>query len=236
MGENYPAELQKRLRERCEEDRSSARLLIVLGIPFALGSLVGLAFPLSFLLWLLGLKYWLAGSLSFLAVAGALAFDVWKHPSEHWRVARYYRGGTIDTSTDPDAVTLAAADGIFAGMPLMASVSDPANLAEHGSAILRGCSNLLLGGPRNIRKGLELLRAVEAREDSRVESAAVRFLAWLKQEEPVTEEEVAERVGKDAILRQGFTLAHELGFLRRRKDGPQRLLEMKEPTAREDVP
>jgi len=231
MTVGYPAELQKRLRERCEEDRSQARLLIVLGIPFALGSLVGVAFPLSFLLWLVGVQYLLAALLSLVLVSGLLAFDTWKHPSEHRRVAQYYRGGTIDPGADP----LVAADGIFAGMPLMASVSDPANLVEHGAAILRGCSNVLLGGPRNIRKGLELRRATDAREDQKVESAAVRFLAWLKAEEPVTEEEVAELVKKDPSLRQGFTLAHELGFLRRRKEGPQRLLEMKEPSMREDV-
>lgn len=228
--DGYPAELQKRLRERCTEDRSQARLLIALGIPFTLGSLLGMVFPLSFLLWLIGVKYLLAVFLSFVVVGGALAFDTWKHPSEHWRAAQYYMGGTIDTGDQ----TLVAADGLFAGMPLMATVSDPANLAEHGSMMVRGCSNLILGGPRNVRKGIELLKAVAAREDQKVESAAVRFLAWLKAEAPVTEEEVADRMKQDPSLRPGFTLAHELGFLRRRKDGPQRLLEMKEPSMRED--
>jgi hypothetical protein len=230
----YPAELQKRLRERCEEDRRQAKLLIGLGIPFAAASLLGVAFPLSFLFWMMKVPYLLAAFLSFLLVGGILAWDTWKHPSEHWRAATYYLGGTIDTSTDPKAVTLVAADGVFAGMPLMASVSDPGNLAEHGSMLLRGCSNFLLGGPRNIRKGIELLRAADARAESKVESAAIRFLAWLKEEEPVTEEEVADRIKKDPSLKQGFTLSHELGFLRRRKDGPQRLLEMKEPSMREE--
>jgi hypothetical protein len=231
----YPAEVQKRLRERCEEDRRQARFLIVLGTPFALGSVIGLSFPLSFLLWWMGVPYLLAAFLSFFLVGGGLALDTWRHPSVHRRAATYYLGGTIDTSTDPDALKLVAADGVFAGMPLMASVSDPGDLAEHGPVLLRGCTHILFGGSRNIRTGIELLRATEARGDTKVESAAVRFLAWLKDEEPVTEEEVADQMKKDPSLRQGFTLAHELGLLRRRKEGPQRLLEMKEPSMREDA-
>ena len=230
----YPAEVQKRLRVRCEEDRSKAKLLIGLGIPFAAASLFGMTFFLSFLLWLMSVKYLPAAVLSFLLVAGVLAFDTWKHPSEHWRAARYYLGGTIDAGSEVPLAGVAR-DGIFAGMPLMASVSDTANLTEHGAMMLRGCSNILLGGPRNIRRGIELLKAAEARGDPKVESAAVRFLAWLKGAQPVTEGEVAERVQKDPTLRPGFTLAQELGFLRRRREGPQGLLEMKEPSMREDV-
>jgi hypothetical protein len=226
--DGYPAELQKRLAAKSAEDRSQARLLIALGIPFAAATVLGLTFPLSALLWFLGVKYLLALLLALGVVGAVVALDTWRHPSEHWKVTRYYLAGTIDTQNDPHAVTLVAGDGIFAGMPLMASVSDPANLAAHGERVLQGCSNVLLGGPRNIRKGIELLRAVEARADARNESAGVRFLAWLKKEQPVTEEEVAAVVQKDPSLRQGFGLAHELGFLKRRKEGPQRLLEMKE--------
>jgi hypothetical protein len=231
----YPAELQKRLEENCREERAQARLLIALGIPFAAAAIFGMTFALSALFWLLRLPYLWASFLAFILVSGAVAFDTWKHPSEQWTIARYYLAGTINPQGDPKAVTLVAADGIFAGMPMMASVSDPANLAEHGGMLLRGCSNVILGGPRNIRKGIEQLRAVQAKSDPKVESAAVRFLAWLKKEQPVTEEEVAGLVGKDPSLRQGFSLASELGFLRRRKEGPQRLLEMKEPSMREDV-
>ena len=220
--DGYPAELQRRLAEKCREDRGQAKLLIALGIPFAAASVFGMTFMLSSLLWLVGVKYLLASILSFVVVLGAAAFDTWKHPSEHWKVARYYQAGTIDSPL--------VADGAFAGMPLMASISDPANLIEHGSMLSQGCANVILGGPRNIRKGIEQLRAAERRSDPQVESAAVRFLAWLKEKQPVTEEEVAEAVRKDPSLQKGFALAHELGFLRRRKDGPQRLLEFKEPS------
>jgi len=231
----YPAELQKRLREKCQEERGQAKLLIGLGIPFALGSVLGMTFAGSALLWLLGMKYLWASLLALLLVSGAVAFDTWKHPSEHWTIARFYGGGALDSGLSSAGPKLVAVDAFFAGMPMMAAVSDPANLAAQGGALLQGCTNLILGGPRNIRKGLELLREVEAKSDSAVESAAVRFLAWLKKAQPVTEEEVAEQVAKDPSLKPGFALASELGFLRRRKEGPQRLLEMKEPSMREDV-
>ena len=226
----YPAELQKRLREKCLEERAQARLLIALGIPFAAATVFGATFVVSYLLWLVGLKYLLAFIVAIVVVLAAVILDTWMHPSEHWKVARYYGAFEVDTAS-----VMETADGLFAGMPVMTTVDDAANLAVQGEVMLRGCSNVILAGPRNIRKGIEQLRAVEAKSDERVESAAVRFLAWLKKEQPVTEEEVAALVGKDASLRQGFSLASELGFLRRRKEGPQRLLEMKEPSMREDV-
>lgn len=228
MTEAYPAQLQRRLAEKVREERGQALLLIGLGIPFAAVTVFGMTFALSALLWLVGVRYLPAFLISFLVVLGAVAIDTWRHPSEHWKVARYYLAGAIDTQSDPQAFTPVATEGAFAGMPLMASVSDPANLAAHGEMVLRGCSNVILGGPRNIRKGFEQLRAVQAKSDPRVESAAVRFLAWLKEEQPVTEEEVAAAVRKDPTLQKGFSLAAELGFLHRRKEGPQRLLEMKE--------
>lgn len=227
-GGGYPAELQRRLAEKCREERAQARLLIALGIPFAAVTVLGMTFLLAALLWFLGVRYALAFPISFLGVCGAVAFDTWKHPSEHWKVARYYLAGTIDTQSDPNAVTLVQGEGAFAGMPLMAAVSDPANLAAQGGMIASGCANVILGGPRNIRKGMEQLRSVRAKEEPAVESAAVRFLAWLKEHEPVTEQDVLALVAKDPSLRKGFALAGELRFLSRRRDGPQRLLEMKD--------
>lgn len=228
MANGYPAELQRRLEEKCREERAQARLLIGMGIPFAAVFILGLTFLLSLLLALVGMKYLLAFLVSFLAVGAATGFDTWKHPSAHWEVARYYLAGAIDTPSDPKAVTLRADEGLMAGMPLMASVSDPANLAAHGEKVLGGCANVILGGPRNIRAGIEQLRAVRAKSDPRVESAAVRFLAWLKEKQPVTEEEVAETLRKDPSLARGVALAHELRFITRRKEGPQRLIEMKD--------
>lgn len=59
-------------------------------------------------------------------------------------------------------------------------------------------------------------------------TAASLFLDWLKRKGAVTEEEVAAIVAKEAAWRRGFCLAGELGFLTRRKEGPQRLLQVKE--------
>ncbi len=225
----HEAEVRRRLEERNREERSQAKLLIAFGIPFAAASVLGLTVGLSFLLWLLFKQYWIGLLISFAVVSVAVAVDTWRHPSEHWPKVRYYLGGVTGSELTAPGATLFLADGMFAGMPLMANVSDPANLAAHGERVAAGCVNVLLGGPRNIRRGLEQLKAAKARADAKVVSSASLFLDWLKRKGAVTEEEVAAIVAKETAWRKGFALAGELGFLARRKEGPQRLLEVKEP-------
>jgi hypothetical protein len=227
----HEAEIRRRLGEKHREERAQAKLLIGLGIPFAAAALFVLTGMLSFLLWMVLGNYAVCLAVSFLLVAGAMAVDTWKHPSEHWPRVRYYLGGVAESELTAFGAGLFAADGLFAGMPLMANVSDPANLAGQSERVLAGCSNVVLGGPRNIRKGLEQLRAARAREDSKLVSAASLFLDWVKRKGAVTEEEVAAIVAKEAAWRRGFSLASELGFLTRRKEGPQRLLQVKEASS-----
>ncbi len=216
----HEAEVRRRLDERSREERAQAKLLIGLGIPFAGATLFGMTFALSFLLWAASLPYWAALLISFVLVSAVLTIDTWRHPSEHWARATYYLGGTLPSN-------LEAAEGMFAGMPLMANVSDPANLVSHGERMLSGCASVILGGPRNIRKGLEQMKAAKSREDAKVVTAASLFLDWLQRKGSVTEEEVTSIVAKEPAWKKGFALAGELGFLTRRKQGPQRLLELK---------
>ena len=223
----HEAEVRRRLAEKNREERAQAKLLVALGVPFAAAAVFGLTFMLSFLLWMLSLNYWICLLASFVVVSTAVTIDTWRHPSEYWVKSKYYIGGAIGAESPLDAASFLVADGMFAGMPLMATVSDPANLAAHGEKVLSGCSNLVLGGPRNIRKGLEQLKAAKAREDAKVVSSASLFLDWLKRKGSVTEEEVAGIVAREPAWCRGFSLASELGFLTRRKDGPQRLLELK---------
>lgn len=223
----HEAEVRRRLEEKNREERAQAKLLIGLGLPFAGATVLGLTFGLSFLLWLLSLPYWAALLISFVVVTAAVAIDAWRHPSEHRPKVKYYLGGATESELTVPGATLFVADGMFAGMPLMANVTDPANLAAHGDKVAAGCVNVLLGGPRNIRKGLEQLKTAKAREDAKIISSASMFLDWLQRKGSVTEEEVAAIVAKEAAWKMGFALASELGFLTRRKEGPQRLLELK---------
>lgn len=221
----YPAELKRRLEEKVREERAQAKLLIAMGVPFAVMTLFGMTLALSMILWLLHLKFFLAFLISLVVVAGAMAFDTWKHPSPHWEITRFYLAGSIDPTRF--ATTPAAKDGIVEGWRAL-GIIDPANLAAQSEKVAIGCFNVILGGPRNIRMGMEQFQAVRAKSDERVESAGVRFLAWLKTNQPITEEELQDLLRKDPSLSKGVALAVELGFVTRRKEGPQRLIEMKE--------
>ena len=195
--------MDERLKERNAEDRAQAWSLILLGAPFALVVWLGLSWGLTLLLWLTGVAGLGAGfAIAGAVVAAVLVVDTWRHPSEYWHRARYFVDG------DP---TLVAADGVFAGMPLMASVSDPGNLAEHGRQLSAGCANVALGGTRNIRKGVEMLRMSKARAASA--PAARLFLAWLGERGPTKEADVAEAFANQPDLHRGFQLARELGLV-----------------------
>jgi hypothetical protein len=206
--------MDERLKERNAEDRGQAWSLILLGIPFALGAWLGLSWGLTMLLWFsgvagLGASFAVSGAV----VAAAMAVDTWRHPSEYWHRANYFVLG------DP---TLVAADGLFAGMPLMASVSDPGNLAERGRELSSGCANVALAGPRNVRRGVELLRLIRARAAS--EPSARLFLDWLRERAPAKEADVAEAFAKTPPLYRGFLLAREVGLVAIRSTPEGRLL------------
>jgi len=202
--------LDERLKERELEERAQAAALIALGIPVA-------AVCWLFLSWALALLVWWAGELRLstsFAICGAivaaiLAVDVWRHPSEHWRRARYF--------VDGDA-SWVASDGLFAGMPLMASVTDPGNLAERGRELTSGAANVILSGPRNIRAGVELLRLSKARRSAM--PAARDFVAWLAERGPSAERDVEEALEREPGWTLGFALARELGAVAIRR-GPE---------------
>lgn len=206
-----PGEVRRRLEARGREDRHDAWLLVGLGVPFAAAGLLFLSGGLFMLLLLLpigigwGAKYLLAVGVSF----AAALIDTWRHPSEHWYRARFYLAdGTV---AGDEAATIA--DGWAAGMPAMASATDPHNWAARGAQLANGCSNLVLGGFRNIRKGVE--RLVLARRRSRPENvnAANEFLGWLSEHAPVDPRDLEAHLTRRPVLVAGYALAVELGFI-----------------------
>ncbi len=218
-------EIRRRLEERSAEDRREAWLLIGLGVPFAVAGLLVLSFGLFLLFVLLpvrlgwGPKYFVALGV---AVAAA-AVDTWRRPSESWYRANYYLSdGTLATS---DALTIG--EGWAAGVPAMASVTDPHNWVTRGGQIANGCSNLVLGGPRNIRRGIERLRLVRRRSLPANVNAAAEFLAWLSEHAPVGETELAEALRRRPVLAPGYALAGELGFLARKTVDGRKTLGLK---------
>lgn len=199
-------DIDARFAERNAEDRRQAWALIALGVPFALGGWLFLSWAVTLLLWFLsplglGASFAVAGGV----VAALMAIDTWRNPSEFWHRARYFVPGV-----GPGDRALIARDGPFAGMPLMAPM-DPTNLAEHGRTVSSGCANVVLGGPRNIRRGIEQLRLVRARTAG--VPALRSFLKWLHDRGSLAEAELAAAVEEDADRRLGFLLAREIGLL-----------------------
>lgn len=212
-------ELARKLEEKNREDRKSAWLLIALGIPVAV---IGFA-VISGLLFLLLLmlppdgRSAAKGAVAAAVVLAAVVTDVWRHPSEHWHRGQYY---LVDgRPAGPEAPR--AASGMFAGVPLMASVTDPRNWDEHGERVSAGCSTLALGGARNIRKGVELLTVVRRRSRPDLLGGAAEAGEWLADHGPLAEEEIPTH------LSIGFALADDLGRIGRRVEEGRKLVHAK---------
>jgi hypothetical protein len=195
-------DVDARLAAKSAEDRAQARALILTGIPFALAAwlflaILGASLPWFWGRWGYGPCFGLAGAV----VALLMAVDTWRHPSEHWIRVRYFTPGLthepLPTTND--------------GIPLMASVTDPGNLAEHGRMMSSGCANLALGGPRNLRKGVELLRLARAREAA---APAVRaLLGWLGERKDPSEADLAQALAQNELLRRGWHVARDAGLV-----------------------
>jgi hypothetical protein len=135
--------VRRLVAERAEQDRNDGRLLLLLGVPFALLGWVGMTGALwlvqllawTVLPWSLATAFWIAGGIAL----AAIVTDCILHPVEEWHEARYYLlDGTSATNTGS---IYGCADGAFDGMPLMTNMSDPSNWAERGKVISSGCSD-----------------------------------------------------------------------------------------------
>lgn len=213
------AEIERRLAERNRRDSHSGWLLIILGIPFAIVGILTLSWLITFLLILTAPVEWSWGACFIVALSAvmvAATIDCWRHPSEHWKEARYYlTDGTVSGATF-DGWFLEHQKGGFSGMPLMTNMSDPHNWAMRGSAIANGCGNLVLGGPRNIRKGIEALRLIRVRSNKKTIDGAMELLSRIERAGSTEENELHETLAAEPRLRSGYLLADQLGFLARR--------------------
>lgn len=218
--------LRDRLREKNSDDRAEAVSFLVLGVPFAVGACFFFGLAIWFLLILAPIpgSWGLKAGLSAAVVLAVVILDTWKHPSEEWYRARYYLADGRLADAEDGGVSYLGADGWFAGMPAMASVTDPSNLAARGRAISSGFANVVLGGPRNIRKALEKLALIRRRSRPPVVDAADAFVDWLGKNGPADDPAVREILGERPEWRSGLLLAGELGLLSTRKaDGVSRL-------------
>ena len=227
------APLPKIIKERASAqdamDKSQAWLLIGLGIPFAVVGMFGLQVVLGTLVYMapVGLDFTESMLLSGGITLVAVIIDTWRHPSEHWVRTRYTLVGGGTSGPEFSAFTRNQAGGLFSGMPLMTNMSDPSNLGKRGMEIANGCGNVILGGPRNIRKGAELLLFVRARSSRQSLDAAHQFLEWLANREPLPDRDMEKELGPHPILASGYFIADNLDFLVRRKENDGKVIDLR---------
>ncbi len=197
-------------------DRSEGWALIALGIPFAIVSFCGFAFVLFWLCFLLGAPFYVSMATGAALALAAMIVDTFRHPEERWKVARYHLSdGTTEGPSDvSNALALAGVVPTgFGGMPLMAGVTDPGNLAAQGGMLVSGCTNLILGGPRSIRRGITQLALARLRTDPRVLGEAESLVAWVARNGPVEQKALAEEAARRRWL-GGLALVMDLNALR----------------------
>ena len=208
--------LRSEAAELSRRERSEGWLQIALGVPFAAASLAGMSLLLFALLWLLGVPALAALGIGAGVTLVAMVVDTLCHPDEQWRVARYRLcDGRHEGPSDVSNV-LALAGFVptgLGGMPLNASVSDPQNLAAHGGMLTSACANIVLGGPRQIRRGMTKLALARLRSDSRVLGESEMLLAWVAKEGPVEQSALAEEAGRHRWL-GGLALVLDVNALR----------------------
>lgn len=228
-----PSDLRSAIAARNRADRKDAILHFVLAAPFTLFGL-GLANVFGLLLWYvlwtfgipIGVWTYLGGFNILLLVM--IIVDLRRAPDESWHQPTYrlagggVRGHEIGMmpGDTPEGLfvnwELERSKGIFSGMPLMTNMSDPHNLAERGRVLSNGFANLILGGPRSIRKGMAILRWNSVRSRPRTVQAAERFMAWLGSR-VVTEPEIKARLEAHPDEAEGLALAREVEVLTRRR-------------------
>lgn len=197
-------------------DRSEGWALIAVGVPFAVVSFCAFAFLLFGLLFLVGVPPYASLAAAAALALAAVIIDTWRHPEERWKVARYrlVDGATSGPSLDSVALAaMGASPAVFAGMPLNAAVNDPGNLAQHGGMLASGCANLILGGPRLIRRGLTQLTLARLRTDPRVLGEARSLLEWVAKNGPVEQGALAVEAARRNWV-AGLSLVMDLNALR----------------------
>ena len=221
-------DIHRRIDERNAEDSRRARLLIGLGIPSGVAGTFFLAAALGGLLWVAPVGLSAAPAFGLAAVI----VDVWRHPSEHWAPVRFYlKSGEVS-----GAEFMPAALGTgFHGMPLMANVTDPDNLAALERAQRVGCANVVLGGPRNVRKGIDLRLRIRRRRDAKVRASAVAFATWLAGEGPLSEAALEFHMKERPDRVTGFLLVSDLGLLSVKRTGAGKLYAWR-PRIESDTP
>jgi hypothetical protein len=234
-----PSDIRSAIAARNRADRKDAILHFVLAAPFTLFGL-GLANVFGLLLWYvlrtfgipIGIWAYLAGFNVLLLVM--IIVDLRRTPEESWHQPKYRLagggvrghefgaalGGSGNSIPSPEEFWITrkieSSKGIFSGMPLMTTMSDPHNLAERGRVLSNGFANLILGGPRSIRKGLAILRWNSERSRPRTIQSAERFMTWLGSR-VVPETEVKARLEAHPDEAEGLDLAREVEVLTRRR-------------------
>jgi hypothetical protein len=201
--------VERRLGDRNREDEKQAKVLIGLGIPFALASFVGLMVALSSLLWILRLgvgcftSFFISGGVAL----AAMVLDTLFHRSEYWHQTQIYQAAaakTAESGGEPPA------EGTEAPATPEREASDfLENLRYAGGKAL----HLLLGGPRNIRKGIDLRKLILARSEEEPVGAGTLFLQWLRQRGRTPKAELEAAIAANPRLSLGYTLTTELGLL-----------------------
>lgn len=198
------AEIERRLTERNGEDRREAWMLIALGLPLALAAL-GVMTALMTLVVVLVFSpesLLLPSLIVLVGVAGAMAFDAWRHPSEDWSKAC----GLV-RDLEKQGRLLPMGTFLRYGGPLAM-----ANPVTWGARVLvPGCVNVVLGGPRNVRKGVDKLLLVRGRSACVVET--LEFTGWLANRGAVPEGKLEGELAEHPRLRAGRVVAADLDLL-----------------------
>jgi len=207
--------VRRLIAERVEQDRKEGRLLLLMGVPLALLGWVGMAGALwlvqllawTVLPWSLSTAFWISAAVALAAIVS----DCILHPAEEWHEASYYLlDGTTSANT---GAIYGRAGGAFDGMPLMTNMSDPGNWAERGKVISSGCSNIVLAGPRHIRKGLGKLLLAKRRSDPRILEGVVAFVGWLAESGSVVPDEADAILAANSRWKPGAQLASGIGLI-----------------------
>ena len=210
--------IERRLRERADVDRREAQADLLSGALYTAGSFafahaaaIGLLFVFGGVLYLFYHPFLTVLGISSIT-ALILGVDVWMHPVDAGPYRPEYRlkgGGLAGREV---LLPLEHQKGVLSGMPLMANVTDPANLAEHTRAQASGIASLLLGGARLLLAGRRRLARIAERSSAASIAALERFATALGTD-GLTSDEIEARAGTDPALAAGFALARELKLI-----------------------
>ena len=232
-------EIRYALNERNREDRKVVRLKLLMGVPFTLfGILVANVIALPILVLIREFVGSMDGRIYLLVqnavIAAAIVIDLRRHPTESWYQPRYYQvGGGVKGHEfgipRPQGNFIPPAEevwltheiesrkGVFSGMPLMTSVSDPHNLAERARTIASGVGNLIMGGPRSLSRAMALRRRIRDRSRRELVASAERIASWLESNGVVPEAEVNRHLQAHPDEAAGLALARDLDVVSRRR-------------------